>query len=148
MSMSRDSRIGLPLSSDSRTANSRARSCRMRAIRNRYLPRSAGRIGPPDAGERSAGGGDGTVDVRLAAAGDLGEDLLGGRVDRLEGLTGAVDELAVDEQAVRRRDVDDRARLGRGGVCEGAAHVGSVHRDVVGTGVVAGAELLLLEQEV
>ena len=35
----------------------------------------------PDAGERAAGGGDGAVDVGVAAGGDLGEDLLGGRVD-------------------------------------------------------------------
>ena len=40
-STSRLSLIGLPLSSVSKTANSRARSCRMRAIRKRYFPRSA-----------------------------------------------------------------------------------------------------------
>ncbi len=40
MSTSRLSLIGLPESIDSRTANSRDRSCRMRAIRNRYLARS------------------------------------------------------------------------------------------------------------
>ena len=50
-----------------------------------------------------AGGGDGAVDVGLVGGGDLGEHLLGGRVDRLERLPGAVDELAVDEQAVGRR---------------------------------------------
>ena len=33
--------MGLPLSSDSSTASSRARSWMARAIRNRYLPRSA-----------------------------------------------------------------------------------------------------------
>ena len=42
MSTSRDSRIGLPPSSDSTTASSRARSWISRAIRNRYLPRSIG----------------------------------------------------------------------------------------------------------
>ncbi len=40
-STSRDSLIGLPLSMDSNTANSRDRSASSRAIRNRYLPRSA-----------------------------------------------------------------------------------------------------------
>ena len=39
-STSRDSRIGLPPSIDSSTANSRERSCRSRASRNRYLPRA------------------------------------------------------------------------------------------------------------
>jgi hypothetical protein len=41
MSTSRLSLIGLPLSRVSSTANSRARSCMMRAIRKRYFPRSA-----------------------------------------------------------------------------------------------------------
>ena len=39
--MSRDSRSGLPPSSDSTTASSRARSWISRAMRNRYLPRSS-----------------------------------------------------------------------------------------------------------
>ena len=39
-SMSRDSRIGLPPSIDSSTANSRERSCSRRARRKRYLPRA------------------------------------------------------------------------------------------------------------
>jgi hypothetical protein len=61
--------------------------------------------------------GHGGVDVLRSGGGDLGEDLLGGRVDGLEGaaVTG-LDELAADEQAVGRRDGDDVARLGRGGV--------------------------------
>ena len=41
MSTSRDSLIGLPLSIDSSTAISRARSWMIRAIRKRYLLRSA-----------------------------------------------------------------------------------------------------------
>ena len=41
MSTSRDSRIGLPPSSDSTIASSRARSWISRAIRNTYLPRSS-----------------------------------------------------------------------------------------------------------
>ena len=40
----RDSLIGFPPFSDSSTANSRERSCRMRAIRKRYFARSAGEI--------------------------------------------------------------------------------------------------------
>src|SRR5690606_11303345 len=44
--MSRDSRIGLPLSSDSSTASSRDRSAMIRAIRNRYFARSRPGIGP------------------------------------------------------------------------------------------------------
>ena len=40
MSTSRLSLIGLPLSIVSRMAISRARSCKRRAMRNRYLPRS------------------------------------------------------------------------------------------------------------
>ena len=72
----------------------------------------------PDPVVGPAGGLHGAVDVGLVGLGDLGEHLLGGRADRLEGCAVAVDELAVDEQAVRRLDVDDRARLGRRGVLE------------------------------
>src|ERR1022692_4699763 len=46
MSTSLVSLIGLPLSIDSSTANSRERSCRIRAIRYKYLARSAPGIGP------------------------------------------------------------------------------------------------------
>src|SRR5215472_15448662 len=46
MSTSLVSLIGLPLSIDSSTANSRARSCRILAIRYRYLARSDPGIGP------------------------------------------------------------------------------------------------------
>src|SRR5699024_4680281 len=45
-STSRVSLMGLPLSIDSRTASSRERSWMMRAIRNKYLPRSRPLIGP------------------------------------------------------------------------------------------------------
>ena len=53
---------------------------------------------------------------------------------------GRLDELAVDEQPVRRLEVDDRARLGRRGVLEAASVIGpsSVQREVVGAGVAAG----------
>ena len=71
----------------------------------------------------AARGGDGAVDVGLARLGDVREDLFRGGVDRLEGLAlGRVGELAVDEQSVRRRDVDDGAGLGGRGVLE-VAHV-------------------------
>ena len=85
MSTSRDSRIGLPLSIDSSTASSRARSWMMRAIRYRYLARSAPRIGPQTSLVRPPGGRDGGVHIGLAGLGDLGQDLLGGRVHRLAG---------------------------------------------------------------
>ena len=78
----------------------------------------AARHPAPDAVVGPAGGLHGAVDVGLVGLGDLGQDLLGGGVDRLERCAVAVDELAVDEQAVRRLDVDDRARLGGRGVLE------------------------------
>ena len=71
----------------------------------------------------AAGGLDRGVDVGLVGLGDLGEHLLGGGADGLEARAVAVDELAVDEQAVRRLDVDDAARLGGRGVLEGARGV-------------------------
>src|SRR5207248_8422888 len=46
-------------------------------------------------------GGDGLPHLGLAPVGDLGEDLLGGRVDVVErGAGGGLDELAVDEHPV------------------------------------------------
>jgi len=62
------------------------------------------------------------VDVGLVGLGDLGEDLLGGRTDRLERPAVAVDELAVDEQAVGGSQVQDRAGLRRRGVLEHVGH--------------------------
>ena len=85
----------------------------IRAIRKRYLARSEPGIRDHDA-VGAAGGLHRAVDVVLVGLGDLGEHLLGGRVDGLERLAVPVDELAVDEQAVGRLDVDDRARLGGG----------------------------------
>ncbi|MGY3203685.1 hypothetical protein ACVW19_004200 [Streptomyces sp. TE5632] len=73
--------------------------------------------------EGLAGGLHGAVDVRLTGLGDLGEDLLGGGGDGLEDLAvGRLGELAVDEQAVRGGDVDDRAGLGRRRVVENRCH--------------------------
>jgi len=66
-----------------------------------------------------AGGPDGPLDVRGACLGDVGEDLLGRRVDRLEAVaTGGLDELAADEEPVRGADVDDGPRLRCRGVEE------------------------------
>jgi hypothetical protein len=62
---------------------------------------------PPHAPVCRPRGFDGTVDVVGGRLGDLGEGLLGGRVNRLEGRAGAVDELSVDEQAVGGLQVDD-----------------------------------------
>ena len=73
----------------------------------------------PDPVVGAAGGLDRGVDVGLAGLGDLGEHLLARRADRLERLAvGAVDELAVDEQSVRRRDIDDVTALRRRRVLE------------------------------
>jgi hypothetical protein len=58
--------------------------------------------------ERSAGGSHGAVDVPRTGQCHLGEHLLGRGVDGLEGVLARV-EGPVDEQPVRRRDVDDRA---------------------------------------
>ena len=75
---------------------------------------------PPGALVGVARGPHRPVDVLAAGLGDLREDLLRRRVDRLEGRApDGVGELAVDEQAVRRGDVDDAARLRRGCVLEG-----------------------------
>jgi hypothetical protein len=77
----------------------------IRAIRNRYLGRPRGA--------------DRAVHVLAAGLGDLGEHLLGGRVDRLEAAAvDRVDELTVDEEPVRGLDVHHRARLGGGSVFE------------------------------
>ncbi|GAA2915376.1 hypothetical protein GCM10020221_08870 [Streptomyces thioluteus] len=83
-------------------------------------------LGALGAGQRGplleglAGGLDRRVDVLGGRLRDLGEDLLGRRGDGLEDLAvRGLAELAVDEQPVGRRDVDDRARLGGRGVFEG-----------------------------
>ena len=124
----------------------------MRAIRKRYLPRSAPGHPPPDPLVRRARRRDGAVHVGGAGLGHLGEDLLGGGADRLEGRAACgVDELAVDEQPVGRADVDDGARLRRGGVlelCHGLRCLHSVDRDVVGAGVGTRGQLLTLQEEV
>jgi ParB family chromosome partitioning protein len=68
----------------------------------------------PGRGVCGAGGGDCAVDVLRSRLGDVREHLLGCRADRLERMSvEAVDELASDEQAIRRLNVDDRPRLGR-----------------------------------
>jgi hypothetical protein len=59
----------------------------------------------------------GPIHVLRAGHRHLGQDLLGGRVDRLEDVL-AGGELTVDEQAVRRRDLDDRTGFGSGRIFE------------------------------
>ena len=60
-----------------------------------------GTHGPPDAGEGSAGGGDGTVDVGLARHRGTGERLAGRRLDQEALLAGGgLGCLAVDEEPV------------------------------------------------
>ena len=73
----------------------------------------------PGAGvERLARGLDGQVDVGGVPLGDLGDDLLGGRVDRRERLAaGAVAPLAVDQHLGLKRAGDFAARFGDGGHC-------------------------------
>ena len=73
-----------------------------------------------------------TVDVLRARLGDLGERLLGGRVDRGEPPPALrLDELAADEQPVAILEPDDVGRLGRGRVLPrrpAAGPVGSIRR--------------------
>ena len=103
----------------------------------------------PDPVVGAARGLDGRVDVGVVGLGDLGQHLLGGRVDGLERRAVPVDELAVDEQAVGRLDVDDRARLGGRGVLERGSAIGNQSSgDVVGAAVAAGGELAALHQQV
>jgi hypothetical protein len=82
-------------------------------------PLAARQLGP-HVGVRPAGGGDRPVDVARPGRHDLGQHLFGGRVHRLERrAVDRVHHVAVDEQPVRRGDVDDRAGLGGGRVLEG-----------------------------
>ncbi len=94
---------------------------------------------PPDFGLRAAGGGDGAVNILGVGEGDIGEFLLGSRVDRGEGFAGCGrGELAVDEKIVTGVDLD-RGRLGSGSVGPGAelesALVGRDGSQRVGGGV-------------
>ena len=68
----------------------------------------------------AASGGDGGVDIRLAGRGDRRDVRFVGGRDRGEALAGPLDELTVDEEAVLVAQVQDAARLGRGGVFEEA----------------------------
>ena len=89
----------------------------MRAIRNRYFARSAGRQVGPAVLERLASRRDGERYVFRAGLRDLGERLLGRRRDGREPLAGArLDLLAADVEAVAILEAHDVARLGRGGV--------------------------------
>lgn len=89
----------------------------MRAMRNKYFPRSRPGVGPQDVIKCPAGGFHRSVHIRFAGARDLGQLLLGGRVVN----TGKIlfrdgrNELAVNERFVlgaigRSRDSQARAR--------------------------------------
>src|SRR5918996_888523 len=68
----------------------------------------------PDLAVGGAGGPHGRLDVLAAGLGDLGEDLLGGRVDGLEvPVGGGRDPAAADQQAVVGADLDVVGGLGR-----------------------------------
>ena len=82
-----------------------------------------GPLGPrqlrPHLGVGGPGGLDGRVHVLLAGLGDLGQDLLGGRVDGLEGLPGGrLDPPPPDQQAMVGPQLDVVGRLRRGRVVE------------------------------
>jgi hypothetical protein len=111
--------IGLPLSRVSRTANSRERSCRIRAIRKRYFPRSAPLIRDHTRvyAVRAAFTARSTSSV-VASATSASTSSVAGLIV-CERRAGAVDELAVDEQAVGGLQVDDGPGLGGRGVVEG-----------------------------
>jgi hypothetical protein len=80
----------------------------------------AGQVAP-DRLVRLAGGGHGTVHIGRSGRDDLGEHVLGGRVDGLEpAAIGGLDELAADEQPVRGADVHNGRGLRRGRVLEGS----------------------------
>ena len=102
-STSRDSLIGLPLSSDSSTASSRARSWMIRAMRKRYLARSAPGIRRPHPAVGPAGGRRrrGRRRPRRPRRPRRGPPRWPGEIV-LKDAPLAVDELAVDEQAVGR----------------------------------------------
>src|SRR3954452_4037801 len=147
MSTSRDSRIGLPLSSDSRTANSRARSCSRRAIRNRYLPRSAGRIGPQTLVKAlraalTARSTSASLPVAMSA-----------RTSSVAGFTvlNGVPEPSTNSPSMNSPYDGAMSTMERdsgAGAYSKTLVICLVHADVVGAGVVAGAELLALQEQV
>ena len=70
-------------------------------MRKRYFARSAGASVDQPFANASRAARDGEVDVLRAGLRDLGERLLGRRVDGREALAGArLDELAADEEPV------------------------------------------------
>src|SRR3954468_4187620 len=148
MSTSRDSRIGWPLSSDSRTANSRARSCSRRAIRNRYLPRSAGRIGPQVRvnARRAARTARSTSSAVPAATSERTSSVAGLTVLNESPLpsTNSPSTNRPWDGATSTIDRDS----GAGAYWKGFSVIASVDRHVVGAGVVAGAQLLPLQEQV
>ena len=118
-STSRDSLIGLPPSSDSATASSRARSWRIRAIRNSTFARSDG-FHALHASNPSRAASTASATSFAPGLRDLGERLLGRGRDRREPRARPRgDLLAADEEAVPLLERDDLARLGRGRVLPG-----------------------------
>ena len=81
-------------------------------------PRPGGRVS-------ATGGRHRTVDIGLRGSCDLGQPLLGSRVDDVEGGLGpARHEAVVDEEPVLRADLDVVGRLGGGGVLPRHAALG------------------------
>src|SRR3954469_6573956 len=150
MSTSRDSRIGLPLSSDSSTASSRERSWISRAIRNRYFARSRPLIGPQTLSnalraERTAlstSAGPASL-TSASTSSDAGETVLNG-----------FPSVASVNWPLMKSPYDDlmstMARDSGAGAYSNLLMVNtpSVQREVVGAGVVPGGQLGALHQQV
>ena len=108
-SKSRDSLIGLPPSSVSATANSRARSCNSRAMRKRYLPRSAPGILPHTSSNAAcAAANAASTSAAPASAMSASFSSVAGLIESKYLPVLRRDELAVDEQIVARLEI--RAR--------------------------------------
>ena len=95
--MSRDSRIGLPLSSDSSTAKKRL--CFWIVAREGVeMPRAAVAAERPPSGLRGAGRAHRAIHVGVARLGQPRERLAGGGVQGLEGLRARLGPRAADEE--------------------------------------------------
>src|ERR1035437_2598988 len=152
MSTSRDSFIGLPLSRVSRTANSRARSARMRAIRKRYLPRSAPGKRPhgPSKAVRAARTANSTsaTPASLTSARTSSEDGL--MVLKLDPSVDSTNSPPMNSPYDGRMvtTVRDSSAGAYSNLAIGVSAFSSVDRHVVGTGVMASGQLLPLQKKV
>ena len=99
----------------STTASSRDRSAIPRAIRRRYLPRSAPGMEDQTLLVRAAGGFDRSVDVGPSHCGDCRKPFTGPRVDGVAILAATFFEGSVDERQVAVPDIGNGTRLGRRG---------------------------------